>query len=66
VFLFGSTTTADNIASLYVFNSGYLTIEENASSRAGLISDLFIHCNSWHKSTALGTHHPALQKRQMI
>ena len=40
-----------SICFLLFFNSGNLTIEENSSSRAGLKSDLSIHCCACDEST---------------
>ena len=51
MFLFGSVTIANSIFLLYGFNSGGLTIVGNASSRAGLMSDLSIHCKYCDEST---------------
>ena len=63
MFLFGSVTIANSIFLLYGFNSGGLTIVGNASSRAGLMSDLSIHCKYCDESTPWQTS-PGRQRRQ--
>ena len=54
-----------SICFLLFFNSGNLTIEENSSSRAGLKSDLSIHCSACDESTPWQTS-PNITKKENL